>query len=95
MIQLSEIPCPNPAESPEEIAKIEVHLTPEGTRVSLQGSLLRTQRRASRLTAELIRAARAPAPDNRHLRELAEGIDFEHRLAARIRLAMVGAGPTA
>lgn len=92
---MSEILRPNPTESPDQNGRIEVHLTPESTRVCLQGSLMRTRRRAARLTAELIRAARSPVPDNRHLRELAEGIDFEHRLAVRIRLAMVGARSTA
>ena len=94
-MSLSEILCQKLTESPDERGKIEVHLTPESTRACLQGSLLRTHRRAARLTAELIRAARVPEPDNQHIRELAEGIDFEHRLAARIRLAMVGTGQTA
>jgi hypothetical protein len=91
---MTGIPCTNPDESTAENATIEVHLTPEYSRQLLAGSMNRTQRRAAGLLADLMTACRSPTPDPTRIRELAEGLDFERRLAQRIRLAMPVTMPT-
>jgi hypothetical protein len=81
---LSEIPCPNPTESPYENGKIEVHLTAEAMHRCLLNSLQRTRRRAAGLMEDLLRAVHEPRPDMERIRLLADGVAFEGRLARQI-----------
>lgn len=82
---MSEIPCLDPTESPDENGKIEVHLTPQTMHRCLRHSLLRTRRRAAGLMDDLLRAIHDPQPDIERIRMLADGLAFEAGLAGQIK----------
>jgi hypothetical protein len=67
-------------------AAIEIRLTPEYQNQYLELGLQQTRKRAGNLLAELLSTVQEADPDLEKIRQLAEGIEFESRLARKLIL---------
>ena len=69
-------------------AKVEIRLTPEYQKECMELGLLQTRNRAGKLLAEILKTVKEPDPDIEKIRQLAEGIEFESKLARKLTLAI-------
>jgi hypothetical protein len=69
-------------------AEVEVRLTLEYQKQCLELGLQQTRRRAGKLLVEILKIVKEPDPDIEQIRLLAEGIEFESKLARKLTLEL-------